>query len=629
MVHTSYLHCQKLLKDHLALGKSLQDYRFLTRRPKSVENLKSRNVVPPINISLEKYCELLNLAYRQGQNFLFDDIRDEQIQTDAQLAYLLASDEIEMLDDQTKADEDLAKKLDKSWNSGIVDGTVAHGGGRGRSQSKEKKKSSTNDTAQDKMKAHSNQSLKPAEGTFEKKLAEVKRDVLKEAHQLLESIFTKTFDSKCTNAAKVLRTHEVYVAVNALQDFGVILASYNLCIALVNSETDKFYAGFDAKNKVSQDKQDAGGSNDQATVVLKREMSGNRLVSTDINNQTANQTAGTSPYEHSVGRQQYQNYGSPEFPSIPPVTRVMTLPQQSLPSSSSNNRQDSFDQLHIPSHMGSGTNVEAQGVRGGATYYQTWRLRAQYPDPLSGGAVCYGGRGGGGAYSEFPGSAAGTYQTQIIQQSGSGDQAYYPGKSSFLGESGITEKQGGQIQPSSGKCSVGGSHEEAVDPYQAEYHPQEFSLAVKSPGGKRTSIKQSGGHQKKLMTGHEIAPLESMQAMAESKSLQITLAMEALCVRRINDNFQNLYPNIESLNRKLSRGPNNLHSFYKIIAKYFHDLAAGDNSVVPNLLRERMAKFGMENFHYLQVISTKKLATLFRYRSSSMWGIDPEEIRLH
>ena len=106
------------------------------------------------------------------------------------------------------------------------------------------------------------------------------------------------------------------------------------------------------------------------------------------------------------------------------------------------------------------------------------------------------------------------------------------------------------------------------------------------------------------MTGREIAPPESMQAMAESKSLQITLAMEALHVRRTNDNFLNLYPNIELLNRKPSRGPDSPHSFYKIIAKYFHDLSAVEDSMVPNLLRERMAKFGMENFHYLQVIST-------------------------
>lgn len=134
MVHTSYVRCQNILKDHLASGNSLQDYRFLTRRHILVKNLKSRNVVPPIGITLAKYCELLNLAYRQGQNFLFDDIRNKQIQTDAQLAYLLASDEIEMLQDQTKADEDLAKKLDKSWNSTLGNGAVTCGQGGGRQQ---------------------------------------------------------------------------------------------------------------------------------------------------------------------------------------------------------------------------------------------------------------------------------------------------------------------------------------------------------------------------------------------------------------------------------------------------------------------------------------------------------------
>ena len=430
----------------------------------------------------------------------------------------------------------------------------------------------------------------------------MKRDVLKEAHELLESIFMKTFDSKCTNAAKVLRTHEVYLAVNALRDFGAILASNNLCIALVNSETGEFYARFDAKDKASQDTQNAGGSDDQATLVPKREMSGNHLAASDINNQTVNQSAGTSTYEHAVGRQQYENYGHQNFPNIPPVTHVMTLPQQSLASSS--HRQDSFDYLNMPSQPGSASNVEVQCVRGGTTYYQTGRLQGQYQEPLSGGSVRYGGRGGGRTYSEFPGNASATYQTQIFHQSASSEQADYTDKSLCLGESGMANKQGRQTLPSSAKSSVGGSDDETVDPYQAEYHPQEFILAVKSPGGKRKSIKQSGGCQKKVMTGHEIAPPESMQAMAESKSLQITLVMETLHVRRTNDNFQNLYPNIESLNRKPSRGPDNPHSFYKIIAKYFHDLSAVEDSMVPNLLRERMAKFGMENFCYLQVIST-------------------------
>ena len=133
---------------------------------------------------------------------------------------------------------------------------------------------------------HANKTVKAPEEIFESKLAEVKRDVLKEVHELLESIFNKTFDSKCTNAAKVLRTHEVYIAVNALWDFGSILASKNLCIALVNSETGEFYAGFDTKDKASHDKQDAAGREESGTLVLKSEISGNSVAASDIDNQT-------------------------------------------------------------------------------------------------------------------------------------------------------------------------------------------------------------------------------------------------------------------------------------------------------------------------------------------------------
>ena len=242
-----------------------------------------------------------------------------------------------------------------------------------------------------------------------------------------------------------------------------------------------------------------------------------------------------------------------------------------------------------------------QAVRSGSTYYESAGLHGQYQEPVRAGSVLYSGRGGGGTCSEFSENVSAPNQTPIFQQNISSKQVNYIDKTLCVGESGIADKQGRQTVPSSTKSSVGGSDDESGDPYQSEYLPQEFSLAVKSPSGKRKNIKQIGGRQKKMMTGREIPP-ESMQAMAESKSLQITLAIEALCVKRTNDNFQNLYPNFELLNRKPSRGLDNPHSFYKIIAKYFHELALVEDSVVPNLLRERMAKFAMENFHYLQVM---------------------------
>ena len=502
MVHTSYVRCQNILKDHLALGNSLQDYRFLTRRHISVENLKSRNVVPPIGVTLVKYCELLNLAYQQGQNFLFDDIRNEQIQTDAQLAYLLASDEIEMLQDQTKADEDLVKKLDKLWNSTMGNGAVTCGQGGGRQQTERKKKPTIDDTSPNATKSHANKTVKAPEEIFESKLAEVKRDVLKEAHELLESIFNKTFDSKCTNAAKVLRTHEVYVAVNALQDFGSILASKNLCIALVNSETGEFYAGFDTKDKASHDKQDAAGREESGTLVLKSEISGNPVPASDIDNQTVPgpgvQSAGMSTYPQAVRRQQYEQFGRPVFPNIPPVTCVTTLPQHLLATGS--HRQDSLNtQSHLnkPSQPASASNLllDAQAVRSRSTYYESGRLRGQYQEPVRAGSVLYSGRGGGGTYSEFSENASAPYQTPIFQQNVSSEQVNYIDKTLCVGESGIVDKQGGQTVPSSTKSSVGGSNDGSGDPYQSEYLPQEFSLAVKLPSGKQKNIKQIGGRQ--------------------------------------------------------------------------------------------------------------------------------------
>ena len=81
-------------------------------------------------------------------------------------------------------------------------------------------------------------------------------------------------------------------------------------------------------------------------------------------------------------------------------------------------------------------------------------------------------------YSEFSDNASATYQTQIFCQSASSKQADYNDKSWCLGESGMTDKQGKQTLPSSAKSSVRGSDDETVDPYQAEYHPQKFSLAV-------------------------------------------------------------------------------------------------------------------------------------------------------
>ena len=154
-----------------------------------------------------------------------------------------------------------------------------------------------------------------------------------------------------------------------------------MCIALVNSETGEFYAGFDAKDKASHDKQDATGREELGTLVLKSEILGNPVPTSDIDNQTVPgpgvQSVGTSTYPQAVRRQQYEQFGHPAFPNIPPVTRVTTLPQHLL--SAGSHRQDSLNtQSHLnkPSQPASASNLllDAQAVRSGNTYYESGRL---------------------------------------------------------------------------------------------------------------------------------------------------------------------------------------------------------------------------------------------------------------
>ena len=223
-----------------------------------------------------------------------------------------------------------------------------------------------------------------------------------------------------------------------------------MCIALVNSETGEFYAGFDTKDKASHDKQDAAGREESGTLVLKSEISGNPVAASDIDNQTVPgpgvQYAGTSTYPQAVRRQQYEQFGCPVFPNIPPVTHVTTL-QHSLATGS--HRQDSLNtQSHLnkPSQPASASNLllDAQAVRSGSTYYESAGLCGQYQEPVRAGSVLYSGRGSGGTYSEFSENASAPNQTPIFQQNISSEQVNYIDKTSCIGESGIVDKQGGQ-----------------------------------------------------------------------------------------------------------------------------------------------------------------------------------------
>ena len=586
MVNTAYRRCQDILKKQIASGKSLEDYKFLTSRHITVENIKSRKINPPSGMTVEKYCEALNLAYRQGQGFLFDDIDNEQVQRDEELAMLLAADEFtESEHAETCGRRTCKETRHDSWNVKVATGN--------------KSRSRTPRKAVSAGQKDGIVGTGTPKNSFEKGLDEIKCEVLKEAHLLLEEIFTKTFDTKIREVAKTLRTDEVYVAANVLKEFGSVLTADNLCLALVNSETGEYYAGFKPKDSVSGRADMEPNKSGGVSRVPKMESNSEDSSAQAVSSGGLGLNYGSQTSNKEVSRQIASA-------NVPPVSRVSGPP---FSSAFTHGGQASLSDL-----------VVQQQARQQAHYLPRDGVETSQQDKR-----------------QFPGASSGVYTEESTSQEGVGMRMgvavryretfntshVFPSEMSY-GHSMQASQTEGESVPVGEQCGISGpsfpphrstgeaSDDESVEPFQQEFDARDFDMAIKSPTSKRKAgSKQSTQKAKKLATGtpvRDVAP-EAMNAMAESKMLQINLAIETLKVKRTNDNTSNLYPNIESLNRKPSRGPNNPHSFYKIIAKYFPDLASVDEMVVPNVLRERIATFAMENFQYLQV---KHYATILK-----------------
>ena len=147
-----------------------------------------------------------------------------------------------------------------------------------------------------------------------------------------------------------------------------------------------------------------------------------------------------------------------------------------------------------------------------------------------------------------------------------------------------------------------------VEPFPSAFDQDEFNMTVKTFPLKKRGYGRQGRTPKhrKLIGGNvKDVPHDAMSAMVPGKAMQINLVQELLACKRTNENDQNLYPAILELNRVLSKGPPNPHSFYKVVAKYFSHLRGLDPSKVVNMLREDIAKYAMENHRYLQVNSTR------------------------
>ena len=77
----------------------------------TVQTLESKHLKPPSPLNMEEYVETFCEAYRVGHAFMLNDIREEQIYQDEQMAFIMAEDE------ETLSDEALAKQLQEEFDN--------------------------------------------------------------------------------------------------------------------------------------------------------------------------------------------------------------------------------------------------------------------------------------------------------------------------------------------------------------------------------------------------------------------------------------------------------------------------------------------------------------------------------
>ena len=78
----------------------------------TVQTLESKHLKPPLPLNMEEYAETFCEAYRVGHAFILNDIREEQIYQDEQMAFIMAEDE-----ETLSSDEALAKQLQEEFNN--------------------------------------------------------------------------------------------------------------------------------------------------------------------------------------------------------------------------------------------------------------------------------------------------------------------------------------------------------------------------------------------------------------------------------------------------------------------------------------------------------------------------------
>ena len=187
-------------------------------RTVTVQTLESKHLKLPLPLNMEEYVETFCEAYRVGHAFILNDIREEQIYQDEQMAFIMTEDE------EILSDEALAKQLQEEFDNETPlkpEKKVIKPRKTANSSKGQGKTSVTpNEVPKEKLpKPDVKPNIDVQEIVAEIKenlVADVKHSVSKE----VVSIFQRMFSCDMQSAMVMLKSKEVHAALGMLSEIG-------------------------------------------------------------------------------------------------------------------------------------------------------------------------------------------------------------------------------------------------------------------------------------------------------------------------------------------------------------------------------------------------------------------------
>ena len=193
--------------------------------------LKATGLKAPSGFTVEQYADSFSLAYEIGHAFMLNDIKKEQEYQDEQFARVLDEHDEHFYHD----DEQYAKELQQQYNKGETS--------VGGEPSSKGEQSSANSEKRGKGPKQSKSSSRKANVDVTALVDEIKDAVTENVSASVVNVFEKMFTTDMQRSFVFLKSKTTLKALTVLNDFGAVIESKDLGLALVSKQTGVQYAG--------------------------------------------------------------------------------------------------------------------------------------------------------------------------------------------------------------------------------------------------------------------------------------------------------------------------------------------------------------------------------------------------